>query len=405
MSQQEVKKLPKGIRWARDKKRLLIYLTENGKPKRYICDWKLIKSLRLTVKESTRLAHPGVELATDARIALLAKIQQRQREGVIMATLRPETKTVASLLELVKTDYAQRGRTTWRDCECRWRCHLKPFFADLEIPNLNTSLLDSYVAERQAEKTKDGRLTTNGTIQRELSLLKRMYRLGARKSPPLVHNIPFFPKLAESTPRQGFLTQRQYDQLREHASELWLRAILAVAFNFAWRKSELLNLRVHQVDLDEGCIRLGTSKNGDPRVIVMTGEVHALVTACCERKGPLAHVFSRDPDGRDPIRDFRGAWRKLFVDAGLPYRLFHDMRRSGAKTMIESGIDEKVCMEIGGWKTAAVFKRYRIVDTHNIREAAKKIEAHAEELRARFSADTKTDTGATAAKTGDEAFQ
>ena len=81
------------------------------------------------------------------------------------------------------------------------------------------------------------------------------------------------------------------------------------------------------------------------------------------------------------------------------------MRRSGAKTMIESGIDEKVCMEIGGWKTNAVFKRYRIVDPHNQREAAKKIEAHTEELRARFSTDTKTDNCAPEAKTGDDSVQ
>jgi hypothetical protein len=41
-----------------------------------------------------------------------------------------------------------------------------------------------------------------------------------------------------------------------------MRAMLALAYNFGFRKAELLTLKVSDVDILDGVIRLRTSKNG-----------------------------------------------------------------------------------------------------------------------------------------------
>ncbi len=76
---------------------------------------------------------------------------------------------------------------------------------------------------------------------------------------------------------------------------LWLRTLLTVAYNFAWRKRELLNLRVRQVDLASCTIRLdaGTTKNGEAREANMTDEVLTLLTACVTGKQNDDSVFTR----------------------------------------------------------------------------------------------------------------
>jgi integrase len=74
---------------------------------------------------------------------------------------------------------------------------------------------------------------------------------------------------------------RQYEALISGAGELWLRAILAVAYTFGFRRSELLSLKVRQVDLLAGTIHLepGTTKNDDGRTVKMTREVWELLSA------------------------------------------------------------------------------------------------------------------------------
>lgn len=42
--------------------------------------------------------------------------------------------------------------------------------------------------------------------------------------------------------------------------------------------------------------------------------------------------------------------------------------------MVNAGMDEKLAMKIGGWKTDAVFRRYRITPRKDLRRAATKMD-------------------------------
>jgi len=59
-----------------------------------------------------------------------------------------------------------------------------------------------------------------------------------------------------------------------------------VAYSYGWRRGELINLRVRQVDLINRTIRLdpGTTKNGEGREVTMTGEVAELLRAAVDGK-------------------------------------------------------------------------------------------------------------------------
>src|ERR1700737_3542739 len=90
------------------------------------------------------------------------------------------------------------------------------------------------------------------------------------------------------------------------AEGLWLRSMFEVAYNLGWPKSELLNLRVRQVDLASRTIRLEVdeTKNNDGRTAVMTSPIYALLQQCVLGKQADDHVFTRD--GGQPAPDFPG---------------------------------------------------------------------------------------------------
>lgn len=209
-----------------------------------------------------------------------------------------------------------------------------------------------------------------------MSLLLRAFTIGFEASPRKVAQIPPFPRLQENNVRTGFLTDDQYDRLAAECAKegLWLRAILAVAYNFGWRKGEL-KLRVKQVNLLERKIRLevGTTKNGAGRIVKMTDEVFELLKLCVQGKQPDDFVFTRE-DG-SPVLDFRGAWENACERAGVPDLLFHDLRRSAARNLRREGAAEGTIMRVGGWKTRSVFERYNIIDEDDLDDAAERLNA------------------------------
>jgi integrase len=173
----------------------------------------------------------------------------------------------------------------------------------------------------------------------------------------------------------NFVEYEQYKKLADAcSSQLWLRAMLEMGHTYGWRDySELLTMRVKQIDLAARSIRLepGTTKNSEGREVTMTDAVYHLLAACVHGKAANDHVFTR-ADG-SPVKDFRGTWKAVCKQAGVPDLLFHDLRRTAVRNLVNSGVSERVAMRITGHKTRSVFDRYHIVSKNDIDNAMLKL--------------------------------
>jgi integrase len=254
-------------------------------------------------------------------------------------------------------------------------------------------VLNRYVEARQQQEPK------NATINRELSALMRMLNLG--KANDKVRFVPVFPHLEENNIRQGFLPDGADKKIIEACPELWFRAYMEIATNYAWRKGELLGLRGHQVDLLARMFRLGYSKNGKAREVKMTESMYQLLRLCVAGKKPTDYVFTRDNGKR--VIDFRKSWQNACCAAGfgrftckecgseftaagsrcpkckgrLRYHglVVHDLRRTGRRNLRRSGVQDDVAKLVGGWESDSCAERYNIIDYADMVDAAHKMEA------------------------------
>jgi integrase len=136
----------------------------------------------------------------------------------------------------------------------------------------------------------------------------------------------------------------------------------------------------------------GETKNDEGRTIPLVPQLYEVLR--CEReirdqfypRSPW--VFSRS--GKQ-ILDFRDAWAAACRTVGMvgldgkPEKLFHDLRRTGVRNLIRSGVSEKVAMMISGHKTRAVLDRYDIVDERDLKAAADKLGRYLERKETRIS--------------------
>ena len=135
----------------------------------------------------------------------------RLREGEIgqgrLPALRAEKTTFAELSHLFLQDYQINGRKTLQRAQ-ELAARLRKTFGRFRAYRITSEHIRDYIVLRQSEGL------ANGTINRELAALKRMFRLASQQTPPLVITMPHIPHLQENNVRQGFFTEDEYKALR-----------------------------------------------------------------------------------------------------------------------------------------------------------------------------------------------
>lgn len=274
---------------------------------------------------------------------------------------------LSELLDALEVDYRNNGRRSLDTLQYRLARLKKAFPFDRAV-DVSEDRIERYKAARLADSAAPA------TVNRELAALKRAFRLAVQQK--RLSTAPTIKLLVEHNVRQGFAEPADIAAVVSRLPR-YLRNFTRFGYLCGWRKGELARLEWSDVDR-VACrvvLRREHSKNEEPRVLVLTGDLWKIIEeqwAAREYRTPNGqtalsrYVFHRN--GR-PLGDFRKAWRDACEVAKATGLLFHDLRRSAIRNMERAGVSQAVAMKVSGHKTPAVYRRYRIVNEEDIREA------------------------------------
>jgi len=315
---------------------------------------------------------------TDARRKL------KQREGQVASGLYHGPQVARTrfedLVAGIRQDYALNQRKSHRRLN-DFINHLTASFKQMRASAITTDKINSYVAKRRSEGA------ANGTINRELACLKRMFKLALQHTPQKVARIPHILMLEEHNVRSGFFSHEEYLAVRGALPD-YAQIAVSIAYYTGLRIGEVLGLEWSQVDLHEGKVALTPlqTKTETPRIVYFPPDLHMVLTEAKRRheaKYPtcpwVCHRFGKR------LLEIRGSWHKACHRVGLEGRLIHDFRRTAVRNMTRAGIPEKVAMAISGHKTRSVFDRYNIVNEGDLKAAAGRLTEYFEREKVTLS--------------------
>jgi integrase len=290
-------------------------------------------------------------------------------------TVLPGRATVADLCALVIEDNQMRELRDAKVVEWRFKAHIEDVLGHLPASRFGSAQVKQYILRRQAAKA------SNATVNRELAILRRGFKLGYEAEPKLVYQVPVIHKLPEDNVRQGFLEPDQYERLLEQLPAS-LKALFVCGYHTGGRKNELRRIQWQQVDFEAGLIRLpaGQTKNKRPRTLPIYGDMRRWLEL--QRKTcPKDCIWVFHGAHSHPVDSHLNGWPEACKRAGMSGLLFHDLRRSAVRNMKKAGLQDLEAMRISGHLTRNVFDRYNIIDEDDLAAAGKRLEEYAKKRK------------------------
>ncbi len=219
------------------------------------------------------------------------------------------------------------------------------------------------------------KLRTPATVNRYLAALSHVFTVAIKEWGWMNENpLQKVTKLREPRGRVRFLSDEEREKLLKACKEgdsQHLYLIVVLALSTGARKMEILSLTWSDVDLDRGVITLHETKNGERRILPLTGHAHHLMSDYAKLRHLHTKLVFPGANPKKPI-DIRSPWETALKRAEITNFRFHDLRHSAASYLAMNGASLAEIAEILGHKTLQMVKRYaHLSEAHTSRVVAR----------------------------------
>jgi integrase len=297
---------------------------------------------------------------TSKNAALQAEGVAKRAASMSRKTVDPHTVTIGQVVAVLQVRW--KTEATWSDKKRQAREIVKFFGASRSMREIDADRIRAYTDFAMAQPIKiwtagpgadeeapasawksSGRIRSAATVNRYLSLLRQIIGRAAEmrdgagrlvlEDPPAVKDLPELKRRARPVPEP--VLEIALDMLPPHA-----RDALVLTLYFGFRKSEVFQLQIHQVDFVANGIWLAAEDVKDREDAFLPGAPPAmaflrrLVDQAQARGATRLITYRRHPDAKapgkwKPVAGSRTAWKRVMdhiqAQTGRRYR-WHDVR-------------------------------------------------------------------------------
>ena len=243
--------------------------------------------------------------------------------------------------------HSKPNNKSWRKSDYPNLNGLKKYFSGKCLHEITTKDIEYYRAERIKEVSK-------ATVNRILNCLSSLFSRGIEWGKCTENPMSKVKLFKVPNKRLRFLEREEIGKLLENCCE-HLKPIVTVALHTGMRKSEILGLKWHDIEIKRGIIYLLDTKNGEKREVPMNQIAQKTIINVL--KNPESQFVFCNKEGK-PYGNVRKSFATALKNAGITNFRFHDLRHTFASQLVMSGVDLNTVRELLGHKSLEMTLRY-----------------------------------------------
>jgi len=294
------------------------------------------------------------------------------REGRHFGAIEAKRHTVVDLIDRYARDVLPTKKAKTRGPQAQQLAWWRDRIGDRTLADCSPALIaecrDALAREPIPSQAKDEskaepeRTRSPATVNRYLAVLSHAFSVAIKEWGWIEANpLAKVTKPKEPRGRVRFLDDDERERFlnackSSQSPDLYVAVILALSTGA--RQQEVLGLHWGQIDLNRRVAILHETKNGERRVLPLSGPALDLLRERSKiRRLDTDLVFPGRADPSKPV-DLRTPFETVLKTAGIEDFHWHDLRHTAASYLAMNGASLAEIAEVLGHKTLAMVKRY-----------------------------------------------
>lgn len=143
------------------------------------------------------------------------------------------------------------------------------------------------------------------------------------------------------------------------------QAIISLGYSVGLRVSEVINLKIEDIDSNRMIINIRNSKGNKDRIVPLSQSILILLRKYYKEYRPYKYLFN----GQKSLKYTSGSCNKIVKRYLGEKYYFHMLRHSSATSMLESGTDISIIQNILGHEKTDTTRIYTKVSTQLLKKA------------------------------------
>ncbi len=179
----------------------------------------------------------------------------------------------------------------------------------------------------------------------------------------------FFVKMKKPNNLPNVLTKEEVRNIINSIENLKHRTIISTIYSCGLRISEVVNLKIRDIDSSAMTIKIVNAKGKNDRFVMLSEKLLKLLREYFAHYKPKDYLFEGQTGGKYSVRSIQTIFTKAVRKVNIRKKVtVHTLRHSFASHLLDNGINIRYIQELLGHKHLSTTQIYTQINPHSVKK-------------------------------------